>query len=257
MIRRKMASKKVRKPPSPNFQSSLESLMGNVEVCRSVGLEIINNTEKVTLEDFRSYCFSGKIRTVLPFEIGPHSIGRCIFAKTPYSLRGSVGVLVCKASSFSLAIMFSNPFDYNLYSIEFALELFKTENHMGSLRAVFSRMMESKPYCSSTLFQRAKQEGRRGSRHAAQVPLRPVERPLVEQAVPLHPWFPHGSDLHAAAPPWVEEPPVEQVDVAWRRLQPMERPCRSRPQAGAAARGEEPTQEQGCWGVLLPVGDPC
>lgn len=106
----------------------------------------------------RSYCFSGKIRTVLPFEIGPQSIGRCIFAKTPYSLRGSVGVLVCKSSSFSLAIMFSNPFDYNLYRIEFALELFKAENHMGSLHAVFSRMMESKPYCTSTLFQRAKVE---------------------------------------------------------------------------------------------------
>lgn len=103
----------------------------------------------------RSYCFSGNIRILPPFEIGPQSVGRCIFAKTPYSLRGSVGVLVCKASSFSLAIMFSNPFDYVLFSIEFALELFKTENHMGRLHAVFSRMMESKPYGRSTLFQRA------------------------------------------------------------------------------------------------------
>ena len=42
----------------------------------------------------------------------------------------------------------------------------------------------------------------------------------------------------------VEEPPVEQVDVAWRGLRPMESPRRSRPRAGAAARGEEPTQEQ-------------
>uniref|UniRef100_A0A8B9CNX8 Uncharacterized protein n=1 Tax=Anser brachyrhynchus TaxID=132585 RepID=A0A8B9CNX8_9AVES len=140
----------------PNLQTDLEILMANLEVCRGVGLEIINNTKTVTLEDFRSYCFSGKIRTVLPFDIGPHSVGRCIFAKTPYSLRGSVGVLVCKASSFSLAIMFSNPFDYILYNVEFALELFKSENHMGNLSAVFSRMMESRPHCSSTLFQRAK-----------------------------------------------------------------------------------------------------
>ena len=43
----------------------------------------------------------------------------------------------------------------------------------------------------------------------------------------------------------LEEPPVEQVDVAWSRLWPMESPHRSRPGAGAAARGEEPTQEQG------------
>ncbi|KAM9168546.1 uncharacterized protein V3H86_013697 isoform 1-T1 [Mergus octosetaceus] len=158
MIRGKMAAKKVLKSHSPNLQPNLESLMGNIEVCRSVGVEIINNTKKLTLENFRSYCFSGKIWTILPFEIGPNSIGRCIFAKTPYSLRGSVGVLVCQASSFSLAIMFSNPFDYILYSIEFALELFKTENHIGNLHAVFSHMMESKPYCRSTLFQRAKLE---------------------------------------------------------------------------------------------------
>ena len=33
----------------------------------------------------------------------------------------------------------------------------------------------------------------------------------------------------------------------------MESPRRSRPRAGAAARGEEPTQEQGAWGELLPT----
>ena len=37
----------------------------------------------------------------------------------------------------------------------------------------------------------------------------------------------------------------------------MESPRRSRPRAGAAARGEEPTQEQWGWGELPPVGDPC
>ena len=69
----------------------------------------------------------------------------------------------------------------------------------------------------------------------------------------------------------VEEPPVEQVAVSWRRLWPMERLHRSRPRAGAAVHGEDPTQEQGfggscCpWGTrdgadleeLLTVGSPC
>ena len=82
--------------------------------------------------------------------------------------------------------------------------------------------------------------------------------PWWSRLSPCSPWVPHGADLHAAAPPWVEEPPVEQVDVAWRRLRPMESPRRSRPRAGAAARGEEPTQEQGVWVELPPpVGDPC
>ena len=33
----------------------------------------------------------------------------------------------------------------------------------------------------------------------------------------------------------VEEPPVEQVDVAWRMLQPMESPRRSRPRGARDA----------------------
>ena len=33
----------------------------------------------------------------------------------------------------------------------------------------------------------------------------------------------------------------------------MESPRRSRPRAGTATRGEEPTQEQGVWGELPPV----
>ena len=52
----------------------------------------------------------------------------------------------------------------------------------------------------------------------------------------------------------MEEPPVEQVDVAWRRLWPMESPLRRRPRARAAVRGEEPAQERGFWGELLPMG---
>uniref|UniRef100_A0A8C3KXV8 Uncharacterized protein n=1 Tax=Chrysolophus pictus TaxID=9089 RepID=A0A8C3KXV8_CHRPC len=136
-------------------EESVESLMSTIDVCRSVGLEIINRTKTVTLKEFRSYCFSGKILTTLPFEIGPDSKGICAFAKTPYSLRGSVGIVVCKADAFFLAITFSNPFDYILYKIEFALEIFTEENHLGILSDVFSKMMKSKPYCGSSLFQRA------------------------------------------------------------------------------------------------------
>ena len=58
------------------------------------------------------------------------------------------------------------------------------------------------------------------------------ERPLVEQAVPLQPMGPTWSRSPRCSP-WVEEPPVEQVDVAWRRLQPMESPRRSRGSGGS------------------------
>jgi len=57
----------------------------------------------------------------------------------------------------------------------------------------------------------------------------------VEQAVPLHPWVPHGADLHAAAhggaPGGAGGCGLEE----------------------AAAHGEPP-QEQGVWGELPPVG---
>ena len=52
----------------------------------------------------------------------------------------------------------------------------------------------------------------------------------------------------------MEEPPVEQVDVAWKRLWLMENPHGSRPRARAAALGEEPTQEQGSGGSCHPWG---
>ncbi|XP_067170419.1 uncharacterized protein [Apteryx mantelli] len=132
-----------------------ESLVRNIRVCRGVVIEIMNETKNVTLRDFRSYCFSGKVHSPLPFEIYPGSRGICAFAKTPYSLRGSVGVLVCKFDSSVLAIMFSNPFDYILYHIEFALEIFTMDNHLGRLCDVYSKMMRNKSYSASTLFQRA------------------------------------------------------------------------------------------------------
>ncbi|OXB57357.1 UNVERIFIED_CONTAM: hypothetical protein H355_011521 [Colinus virginianus] len=134
---------------------SVESLMRSIDVCRSVGLEIINRTRTVTLRNFRSYCFSGKIMTPLPFDVGPDSRGTCTFAKTPYSLRGSVGIVVCEADTFFLGITFSNPFDYILFKIEFALELFSVENHLGNLSEVLSRMLKNKAHCGSSLFQRA------------------------------------------------------------------------------------------------------
>ena len=74
-----------------------------------------------------------------------------------------------------------------------------------------------------------------------EIPLQPVERPLVEQAVPLQTMGLMADQICTLKP--VEKPPVEQMEVAWRRLRPMESPRRSRPRAGAAAHGEEPVVE--------------
>ena len=42
----------------------------------------------------------------------------------------------------------------------------------------------------------------------------------------------------------MEDPLLEQVDIHWKKLQPVESPHWSRPLAGAVACGEEPTLEQ-------------
>lgn len=48
----------------------------------------------------------------------------------------------------------------------------------------------------------------------------------------------------------------EQVDVAWRKQQPMKSPCWSKLLAGTAACGEEPTWEHVIRQELWPCGGP-
>lgn len=55
----------------------------------------------------------------------------------------------------------------------------------------------------------------------------------------------------------MEEPTVEQLDLAWWTLLPTESLCRSRLSAWPAACGEEAMQEQGICRELPPMGDPC
>ncbi|XP_015742640.1 uncharacterized protein LOC107325889 isoform X3 [Coturnix japonica] len=88
----------------------------------------------------RSYCYSGFSLVPPNPIILPGHTGCCTFNKTTGSFRGSVGVLVYEAETFTLAILFSNPFDYNLYSIEFAAEISPEKAHVGQLQDVYNRM---------------------------------------------------------------------------------------------------------------------
>nr|XP_025976305.1 DELTA-thalatoxin-Avl1a-like [Dromaius novaehollandiae] len=126
------------------------------DVGRSVLIEITNNVEHVTLRNPRSYCFSGHSHHPPPVQIPPGTVGKCIFVKRSYSLRGSVGVLVYEADTFSLAIMFSNPFDYNLYYIEFGLKLTPSNQQLQNMEELFRNMMETTPPQELTTFQKMK-----------------------------------------------------------------------------------------------------
>lgn len=54
----------------------------------------------------------------------------------------------------------------------------------------------------------------------------------------------------------MEDPTMEQVEMPWRQLQPVENPCWSRLLARIATCREEPVQEQVFWQELWPMGDP-
>ena len=80
----------------------------------------------------------------------------------------------------------------------------------------------------------------------AEIPLQPMVKTMVKQAVPLQPMEVHGgADIYLQS---MEDPTLEQVD-AQRRLWPRGKPALE--QAAGRTCGpverEEPTLEQVCW----------
>ncbi|KAM9113659.1 uncharacterized protein ACDP82_020296 [Pangshura tecta] len=125
--------------------SNIENLVQDVTVGRCVGIQITNNTRDVTLEYPRTYCFSGWAMIDPVPLIRPGSSECFLFVKTRYTARGSVGVLSYESDAFTLAILFSNPFDRLLYDIEFALELFTGRKHFHSMDRLYRYMYSHDP----------------------------------------------------------------------------------------------------------------
>ncbi|XP_053866121.1 DELTA-actitoxin-Aeq1c-like [Malaclemys terrapin pileata] len=87
-------------------------------------------------------------------QIPPGSSGSFLFVKTRYTARGSVGVLSYMSNAFTLAIMFSNPFDRLLYDMEFALELFTGRKHFHSMDRLYHYMYSHDPPYMCDSFQK-------------------------------------------------------------------------------------------------------
>ncbi|XP_067399130.1 DELTA-thalatoxin-Avl1a-like [Emydura macquarii macquarii] len=133
---------------------TVEELMLKVDATRCVGIQITNNTENVTLEKPRFYCFSGHVKNDPEPQIPPGSSESCVFEKTSYTARGSVGVLSYESDAFTLAIMFSNPYDRNIYYSEFALELFPGRKHFESMERLYQYMYSDGPPFKCESFRR-------------------------------------------------------------------------------------------------------
>ncbi|GAB0202067.1 hypothetical protein GRJ2_002672300 [Grus japonensis] len=112
---------------------------------RSVEIQIDNKTQDVTLHNPRSYCFSGFSSMPPSPRIPPGITDSCQFTNSVMHFRGCVGVLVYEADTFTLAILFSNPFDYNIFYVELAMEISLHKAHRGNLEDIYNRMYSGIP----------------------------------------------------------------------------------------------------------------
>ncbi|KAK2833952.1 hypothetical protein Q5P01_017841 [Channa striata] len=114
--------------PVPEDQTTIISLPPTHRQCT---IEIENNSYDYTLMTPRIYTYSGSCEKPLPAVIGVSSSGGALFVKTPHTACGSVGVFTydlyhhpSKQNRGKMAVMFSNPYDFNLYWNWFAVGVF-------------------------------------------------------------------------------------------------------------------------------------
>ncbi|KAK1152327.1 DELTA-thalatoxin-Avl1a-like [Acipenser oxyrinchus oxyrinchus] len=102
---------------------TIEKLVEETNASRCVGIEITNKSTKIILEHPQTYCFSGSRKNLPLPSIHPGERVVSIFVKTQGAPRGSVGILSYKFNNKRFFLYFSNPFDYVLYTNEFALHI--------------------------------------------------------------------------------------------------------------------------------------
>ncbi|KAJ7427858.1 hypothetical protein BTVI_01535 [Pitangus sulphuratus] len=88
---------------------------------RNVEIQISNTTQDITLENPRTSFYSGYSSKPPGPSVPPGSSDTFQFSNPPFW--GCTGVLVYEATTFTLAIYFSNPLNYSMYSIKFGLWL--------------------------------------------------------------------------------------------------------------------------------------
>ncbi|XP_044187213.1 DELTA-sagatoxin-Srs1a-like [Thunnus albacares] len=104
----------------------VEDIMGNTH--RQCSIEVENKTSEYILCNPCVHIISGSCKTPLPPKIDPSKSGSALFIKTPGTARGSVGVFTYdllngfrNQNDGKIAVMFSNPYDFNLYSNWYAV----------------------------------------------------------------------------------------------------------------------------------------
>ncbi|TRZ08132.1 hypothetical protein HGM15179_018982 [Zosterops borbonicus] len=120
-----------------------------VLLSRSVKIQISNKTRNITLKNPRTYFDCGSCSASPLPELSPGSSDTCHFPGS-FPFWGVAGILVYEAESFTLAIHFSNPIDYNKLPMELGLELSPGKAHLGRLEDTYTRIANG-IYSSSRL----------------------------------------------------------------------------------------------------------
>uniref|UniRef100_A0A672FKF7 DELTA-sagatoxin-Srs1a n=1 Tax=Salarias fasciatus TaxID=181472 RepID=A0A672FKF7_SALFA len=92
---------------------------------------ITNGCSSYSLSNPRWYIYSGSCASPLPPMIPSNASGSALFIKTPHTACGSVGVITydllhddSNQTIEKISIMFSNPYDFNVYSNWYAVGIF-------------------------------------------------------------------------------------------------------------------------------------
>uniref|UniRef100_A0A8C5D176 Uncharacterized protein n=1 Tax=Gadus morhua TaxID=8049 RepID=A0A8C5D176_GADMO len=102
-------------------------------IARECLVQIDSATNSIHFISSRTYLLSGYRAVSLESEVKPGANGSALFVKTPYSLRGSVGVLTYDLSLYGslttekMAVMFFVPFNFNFYENWFAVGVFSSK----------------------------------------------------------------------------------------------------------------------------------
>ncbi|XP_028990723.1 uncharacterized protein LOC114846102 [Betta splendens] len=107
---------------------------------RQCTIEIQNKCSVYILCNPHVYTVSGFCEKPLAPTLSPSESGSSLFIKTPHSARGSVGVFTydlqnttTKTFGGRIAVMFSVPYDYNLYSNWYGVGVFGLDRQCGQL----------------------------------------------------------------------------------------------------------------------------
>ncbi|XP_053195019.1 DELTA-thalatoxin-Avl1a-like [Scomber japonicus] len=111
--------------------ADMVGVIGAVAPTRQCSIEIRNETKDFSLCNPRMHIVSGHCAIPLPPFIDPSKSDMAQFVKTPHSARGSVGVFtydllkkVADQPAEKIAVMFSVPYDFNMYSNWYAVGIF-------------------------------------------------------------------------------------------------------------------------------------